>query len=237
MLMEIVSLKDDVFVVDNLITDQECKAIIAYLDKIVEAGYLDWNQISFYGSFAMGYWPYDDNLLLFGLPRDYFSQLKEKIKKAGEECFQRELSEVSYHAQKWVEGAFAGFHSDNTHEDGSPSAFYKSKYAGFLYLNDNFNGGFLNFKHHDITIQAKPGRLAFFKGGHGNEHEVTTVKDGERYTVGSFWDNADAVYTQEQMDEWEKELKQTRAEQEETYKEWEENTKKGLIPQYKGKYE
>jgi len=235
--MEIVSLKDDVFVVDNLITDQECKAIIAYLDKIVEAGYLDWNQISFYRSFAMGYWPYDDNLLLFGLPRDYFSQLKEKIKKAGEECFGRELSEVSYHAQKWVEGAFAGFHSDNTHEDGSPSAFYKSKYAGFLYLNDNFDGGFLNFKHHEITIKAKPGRLAFFKGGHGNEHEVTTVKNGERYTVGSFWDNADAVYTPEQIAEWEAELKQTRAEQEETYKEWEENTKKGLIPQYKGKYE
>jgi Rps23 Pro-64 3,4-dihydroxylase Tpa1-like proline 4-hydroxylase len=235
--MEIVSLKDDVFVVDNLITEQECKSIIGYLDGIVAAGYLDWNQISFYGSFAMGYWPHDDNLLLFGLPRDYFSQLKEKIKKAGEECFGRELSEVSYHAQKWVIGAFAGFHSDNTHEDGRPSAFYKSKYAGFLYLNDDFEGGALNFKHHDITIKPKPGRLAFFKGGYGNEHEVTTVQKAERYTVGSFWDNADAVYTPEQVAEWEEELKETRAAQEETYKEWEESTKKGMIPQYKGKYD
>jgi Rps23 Pro-64 3,4-dihydroxylase Tpa1-like proline 4-hydroxylase len=235
--MEIVQLKDDVFVIDNVIPKEECDAIIRYLDAISSAGHLDWNQISFYGSFAMGYWPWDDNLLVFGLPRDYFSQLKEKIKKVGEECFGRELSEVSYHAQKWVVGAFASFHSDNTHEDGTPSAFYKSKYAGFMYLNDNFDGGHLNFKHHDIVIRPKPGRLAFFKGGFGNEHEVTTVKEAERYTVGSFWDNADAVYTPEQVAEWERELKQTRAEQEETYKEWAAAREQGMEPTYKGKYD
>jgi hypothetical protein len=210
--MEIVSLKDDVFVVDNLITEEECQKIIAYFDAITDAGHLKWNQISFYGSLAMGYWPWDDNLLVFGLPKDYFSILKEKVKKAGEICFNRELSEVSYHAQKWVIGAFAGFHSDNTHEDGTPSAFYKSKYAGFLYLNDNFDGGVLNFKHHDIAIKPKPGRL-------------------------SFWDNADAVYTPEQIAEWEQELKETRAEQEKTYEEWNELKKKGTPPTHKGKYD
>ena len=45
------------------------------------------------------------------------------------------------------------------------------------------------------------------------------------------------VYTPEQIAEWEKELQQTRAEQEETYKEWEESSKAGAIPQYKGKYD
>jgi len=235
--MDIVKLREDVFVVDNLIPASECRAIINYLDGINEAGLLDWNQISFFGSFAMGYWPHDDNLLMFGLPRDYFAQLKEKIKIAGEKCFERDLSEVSYHAQKWIIGAFASFHSDNTHEDGSPSAFYKSKYAGFLYLNEDFEGGDLNFKHHDITIKPKIGRLAFFKGGHGNEHEVTTVRKAQRYTVGSFWDNADSVYTPEQMAEWDKELKQTRAEQDETYKEWDKAIAEGNIPSYKGKYD
>jgi Rps23 Pro-64 3,4-dihydroxylase Tpa1-like proline 4-hydroxylase len=232
MLVETIKLRDDVFLVKNLMSDQECKAVIGYLDGIVNAGLLEWNQISFYGSFAMGYWPHDDNLLLFGLPRDYFSQLKERMKKAGEECFGKELSEVSFHAQKWVEGAFASFHSDNTHEDGRPSAFYKSKYAGFIYLNDNFDGGLLNFKHFDVSIKPEPGMMAFFKGGHGNEHEVTTVKNGERYTVGSFWDNADAVYTPEQIAEWEAELKETRADQEKVYKEWEDAKKSGNAPSY-----
>jgi hypothetical protein len=99
--MEIVSLKDDVFVVDGLITEEECQKIIAYFDAITDAGHLKWNQISFYGSLAMGYWPWDDNLLLFGLPKDYFSILKEKVKLAGETCFNKELSEVSYHAQRF----------------------------------------------------------------------------------------------------------------------------------------
>lgn len=235
--MNITKVKDDVFIVDDLITKDECDKIILYLEGIVKAGFLEWNQISFFGSFAMGYWPSDPNLLLIGLPEDYFAQLKEKIKSAGESCFNRELSEVSYHAQKWVEGAFAGFHSDNTDEHGNMTAFYKSKYAGFLYLNDNFEGGKLNFENFDITVDPKPGRLAFFAGGFGNEHEVTTVKSGERYTVGSFWDNADAVYTPEQVAKWEEELKQTRAEQAEVYKEWDKARESGNIPQYKGKYD
>lgn len=235
--MDIVQLREDIWVVDNLITESECQSIINYLDGIVNANLLEWNQISFYGSFAMGYWPRDPNLLMFGLPEDYFAQLKEKIKKASEECLGRELSEVSYHAQKWVEGAFASFHSDNTHEDGSPSAFYRSKYAGFLYLNDNFDGGMLNFKNFDVTVKAKPGRYAFFRGGHGNEHEVTTVRNGERYTVGSFWDNADEKYNEELLALWEKELKQTREDQERTYAQWAEDKKKGIEPQHKGKYD
>ena len=37
--------------------------------------------------------------------------------------------------------------------------------------------------------------------------------------------------------DWEDELKQTRALQEDQYKEWDENVKRGQIPQYKGKYD
>jgi hypothetical protein len=234
--MDIIQFKDDVFTIENFLSEKECTAIIAYLDAITNAGILDWNQIAFFGSFAMGYWPSDPNLQYFGLPEDYFNQLKNKIQNAGETVFERPLKEVSYHAQKWVEGAFAAFHSDNSDEYGNPTAFERSKYAGFLYLNDNFDGGSLNFQHDDITIKPKVGMLAFFKGGHRNEHEVTTVKNGERYTVGSFWDDADSEYDEATMQRWEDELKETRAMQEEQYKEWDENTKKGQAPQYKGKY-
>jgi hypothetical protein len=79
--------------------------------------------------------------------------------------------------------------------------------------------------------------LAFFKGGYMNEHEVTTVKGGERYTIGSFWDNADEVYDEDTIKKWEEELKETRALQEEQFKEWDENVKQGQIPQYRGKYD
>jgi heme-degrading monooxygenase HmoA len=64
--------------------------------------------------------------------------------------------------------------------------------------------------------------LAFFAGGHTNEHEVTKVHDGTRYTVGSFWDNADSVYRRTNFRK-RKKLKKTRAEQKITYIEWENN--------------
>jgi hypothetical protein len=49
---------------------------------------------------------------------------------------------------------------------------------------------------------------------------VTTVENGKRYTVGSFWDDARCVYTDEQKKAWEDELKEVRAEQEVLYKVW-----------------
>ena len=79
--------------------------------------------------------------------------------------------------------------------------------------------------------------IAIFDGGFGNEHEVTTVKSGTRYTIGSFWDNADSVYTPEQEQSWADELKIVRADQEEMYKEWKSDKEKGIIPIYKGKGE
>lgn len=218
--MNIKKLKEDFFVVENFLDEKTCAAIISYLDFLVEHNILKWNEISFYGSQAMGYWPADDNLKLFGLDADFFSQLKEKIKNVTEDCLGFEVNEVSYHAQRWIEGAFADYHSDNSDEDGNPTAFERSKYAAFLYLNDNFDGGHLKMKNYPIDIKPEIGLLAIFAGGHTNEHRVTTVENGKRYTVGSFWDDARSVYTDEQRKAWEEELKQVRAQQEVLYKIW-----------------
>lgn len=227
--------KEDAFTLENFISSEEAKKVISYLEFLVNNNILQWNQISFYESYAMGFWKEDPNLLLFGLEADYFEKLKIKIKKTAEEVLGIELSEVSYHAQKWTEGAFASFHSDNTDENGNPTAFERSKYAVFLYLNDNFSGGFLNFKNYDIHIKPKTGLLAMFSGTFGNEHEVTMVKSGVRYTIGSFWDKADSVYTQEQRDAWDLELKTVRAEQEILYKQWAKDRELGKFPEYRGK--
>ena len=218
--MKIIKHKEDFFTVENFLDEKTCNGIINYLDFLVENNILKWNEISFYGSQAMGYWPSDDNLKLFGLEPNFFAQLKEKIKNMVEESLGFEVNEVSYHAQRWIEGAFADYHSDNSDDEGNPTAFERSKYAAFLYLNENFDGGNLKMKNYPITIKPKTGLLAIFAGGHMNEHSVTTVENGIRYTVGSFWDDARCVYTDEQRKAWEDELKQVRKEQEELYKIW-----------------
>ena len=196
--MKINQYKDQCFTVENFLTESECESIINYVEWLYSNNILEWNQISFYDSYAMGFWEEDPTggCEMFGLPKNYFhSILKKKIKETSEMLLGRDLEEVSYHAQKWLPGAFASFHSDNSNEDGSPSEFERSKYAAFIYLNEDFSGGYLNFKNYDIKIYPKKGMLALFAGGHTNEHEVTKVHDGTRYTVGSFWDNSDSFST------------------------------------------
>ena len=52
-----------------------------------------------------------------------------------------------------------------------------------------------------------------FPGGHENIHGVTHITEGTRYTMVSFWDYADAEYSEERKAEWEEEIKQVRQEQ------------------------
>lgn len=228
--MKIVKHKEDTYTIEDFMTKEECKAVIDYLEWQVKSGYIQWNQISFYGSLAMGYWPYDNNLLAFKLDPYFFTHLKERMKKASEEALGIELSEISFHAQKWIEGAFADYHSDNSDEEGNPTAFERSKYAAFAYLNEDFDGGLLKFKDSNLVLKPKIGMLAVFAGGHENMHKVTTIEKGERYTVGSFWDNAANEYTDEQRARWEKELAEIRAEQSELYIKWDEDAKNGNPP-------
>jgi hypothetical protein len=238
--------KEDCFTLENFLTEKECEKIISYLEYHVKTGKDKWNQISFYDSYAVGFWGSqfeeghpeywkDKNLKLFGLEEDYFLKLKQKIKNISEEALGIELKEVSYHAQKWLEGAFASFHSDNSDEYGNYTAFERSKYAVFIYLNDNFEGGYLNFEKYDIQIKPKTGLIAIFAGGHNNEHEVTKVIGNTRYTIGSFWDDASCEYTEERKKQWEQELSAVRAGQEVTYKKWAEDKERGIIPGYRGK--
>lgn len=229
---------DQCFSVEGFLSEKECESIISYLDWVSSNNILEWNQISFYGSLAMGFWEEDPTggCEMFGLPKNYFHGIvKPKIKDMGETLLQKKLDEVSYHAQKWVPGAFAAFHSDNSNEDGTPSEFERSKYAAFIYLNDNFSGGYLNFKNHDIQIHPKQGLFVFFAGGHNDEHEVTKVHGGTRYTVGSFWDLDGLSYTEDQIREREKKLAKTRSEQEITYQNWKAMQEIGIEPGYIGK--
>ncbi len=86
----------------------------------------------------------------------------------------------------------------------------------------------LQFPSQDISIQPKVGMLAAFDGGFNNMHEVTLLKSGVRYTIGSFWDDREEdAYPQELRDAWAEEMKETRAKQEIERAEWQELLKQG----------
>jgi hypothetical protein len=222
----------DIVVYENFLSPEVSAKLINVLDKHVEVGTITWMPISFYESYS-SVLPQDEDehVIAEGLSPNIFSEIKEGIVKAVASVHDIDpkiVSQIGYHTQKWEPGAYARMHSDNTDEQGNSGAFTRSRYASFLYLNDDFDGGLLQFPGQDISLKPKVGMLAAFDGGFNNMHEVTLINSGTRYTIGSFWDDREEdAYPQELRDAWAAEMKETRAKQEIERAEWQELLKQG----------
>ena len=224
--------KPDIVQYDNFLTPDECKAIIDVLAIKMQKDQLRWMPISFYESYSSGTPELNDpDTIACGLPGDFFQDLRQRVINATADMSGKspeQMSQISWHSQRWAPGAFANMHSDNTSNDGVSGAFTRSRYATFLYLNDDFEDGVLNFKH-GLTIVPKTGTLVTFAGGFDNMHEVTTVKKSIRYTLGSFWDDREeSDYPQEVRDAWAEELAKVRAIQKDEAAEWEDYRNRGV---------
>lgn len=207
--------KDDIVYFENFLSSEECKKVVDYL-KIKE----DWTPVAFYESYGMNMIEDDQDLEKFDLPRNFLATVAERMKEAVEDAHNRPIKRVSTHAQKWETGSFASYHSDNSDMDGNPSAWEPSKLVCLLYLNDDYEGGQLDFRDHDIVISPPEGVLITFPGGIENVHAVKEVLSGTRYTLGAFWDYAESEYTDERREEWKEEIKLVREQQEKMYAEW-----------------
>jgi len=211
--------------IENFISAEEAKKTIMLLNKLNEVRPDFWKPISFYESYSSGY-PEDNDPILqeFDLPNNWFSNLYQRFRDVVAEIAnvpESKLSKISFHSQKWEPGAFAPLHSDNSSNEGIMGAFTRSRYAAFLYLNDDFEGGELSFPEHNLEFIPKTGMLAAFHGGHENMHEVKVVKKSNRYTIGSFFDDREeSDYDQETRDAWAKELAEVRAMQADQAVEW-----------------
>jgi hypothetical protein len=158
--------------------------------------------------------------LNFDLPEDYFMKLRDRFKDAVSSAFNREVRANTSHAQKWEIGGFAHPHSDNSDMEGNSNAFEINKYVGILYLNDNYGDGELYFPEHDIDIKAESKEFVIFPGGIKNIHGVKPISSGTRYTMVSFWDYAEAEYSEETKEKWESEIKEVRKFQEKQREDW-----------------
>lgn len=235
-------LTKDIVLYDNFLTPEESAKIIKLLDKVADSGKITWMPISFYESYS-SVLPQDGDQEIIdeGLPSDIFSNIKKSIIEAVASVHDLDpetIVQIGYHTQKWEPGAYARIHSDNTDEHGNSGPFTRSRYAAFLYLNDDFEGGLLKFPAQDIQIKPKVGMLAAFDGGFNNMHEVTLIESGVRYTIGSFWDDREEdAYPQEVRDAWAEEMKQIRDKQEIERQEWQDLLKEGYkIDMHGNKY-
>lgn len=213
--------KHDIARIDNFVTSEEAKAMIKYFESQAQI----WGDIAFYNSLGMGLAPHDQRLIELGLDPKHFDNLRDKFKQACEMFFEKKLRANTSHAQKWKVGGFAAPHSDNSDHEGNPNAFHINKYVGILYLNDDYEGGELYFPEHGLEFKPPINSFIMFPGGHENIHGVKEITKGTRYTMVSFWDYADAVYDQETLDKWEKEIEKVREEQAIQKQEWDKGNK------------
>ena len=222
----------DIVVYENFLDAETSGKIVKVLDKHAENGSISWMPISFYESYS-SVLPLDNDeeVISLGLMPTIFSDIEKAMPEAIASVHDLDpkiICKIGYHTQKWEPGAYARIHSDNTDAEGNSGAFTRSRYAGFLYLNDDFKGGLLRFPDQNIEIKPQVGMLAVFDGGFNNMHEVSLIEGGVRYTIGSFWDDREeSDYPQELRNDWAEEMKETRAKQEIERLEWQELLKQG----------
>jgi hypothetical protein len=219
-------IKEDVVIYNNFLTADECKRLCEFMEDEDQP----WSMSAFFESYGMSIMPEDPILEKYGFEKDYFAKLADRLQKTVEDAHERPVKSVSSHAQKWQIGAFAPFHSDNTDMEGNWSAWEKSKLVCLLYLNEDYEGGELDFRDHDICIKPVAGQLVTFPGGYNNIHQVLPVKGSTRHTIGAFWDYAESEYSPERMQEWEDEIEKVREQQKEMQAEWKEQLDAGTHP-------
>ncbi len=77
--------------------------------------------------------------------------------------------------KKWQVGSNMGPHADGY--DGNTNLAFSL----VAYINDDYEGGEINFPDHNITIKPKKGSLIIFPSQVPFVHEVKTVISGDRY--------------------------------------------------------
>lgn len=63
----------------------------------------------------------------------------------------------------------------------------KFEFSALVYLNDDFEGGYLNFSKEEFKVKTNPGTLVFFNGKEDLPHEVTEILEGNRKNIASFY--------------------------------------------------
>lgn len=80
---------------------------------------------------------------------------------------------------KYFEGKMMGPHVDAHDNDPTKTI------SCVLYLNDNYEGGELNFPNHNIMIKPEAGSLIIFPSKY--LHESKVIKSGVKYMAPGFW--------------------------------------------------
>jgi Rps23 Pro-64 3,4-dihydroxylase Tpa1-like proline 4-hydroxylase len=90
---------------------------------------------------------------------------------------------VNFNIQKYKTGTMMGPHHDT--QDGDSTL----KYSLVTYLNDDYEGGELEFPNHGIKIKPEAGSIIIFPSSQPYLHVSHNIKSGWKYMSPTFWLN------------------------------------------------
>jgi Rps23 Pro-64 3,4-dihydroxylase Tpa1-like proline 4-hydroxylase len=64
-----------------------------------------------------------------------------------------------------------------------------------LYLNDDYEGGEITFRHSGLTFKPEPGSVLFFPSNFLYVHEVAPITKGPRYALPNWYHNVTEKYS------------------------------------------
>lgn len=115
------------------------------------------------------------------------------------EVFQTELKGIENpQFLKYSEGGKYDVHNDcEDWVDGKIKRIADRDITVLFYLNDNFEGGELEFTHLGLTLKPSTGMMVAFPSYFEYSHRVYPVKSGIRYTIASWIATKDTIYMRE----------------------------------------
>jgi hypothetical protein len=208
--------RQDIVEYKNFISKDACNKLIKYFNTDESL----WQDTCFYRSSVMNLLDPLDKYSGSMINEEYFRNMRQELWALAEDACGVRLKNLTFSAARWVEGAYANAHSDNSELDGTPNAWQDNKFVTIIYLNDEYEGGELVFDDHGLEISPEIGSVAAFDPGIKNIHSVNKINDGVRYTMLASWDYADVQYTEDQLHSMRLEKELMKPKQEEQRMSW-----------------
>jgi hypothetical protein len=190
--------EENILEIKNFLEPDYCQDLIEYLDKNNEESGDNWKPVCFPGVLGgnVGEPQPTDKISV-----EDMGKIRDKMHASLEEFLGKKVKNVTMSAHKFPEGSYALPHSDSADIDGSYGAWQMNKYACILYLNSGYEGGQVYFPQHDIEVAPEAGSALLFEGSPQYLHGVKEITSGERFTILTFWDDFDAVYEKDFLDQ------------------------------------
>lgn len=191
--------KEDIVVVYDFITEEECQTLLEYEKYLTENDL--WDDAGSNGD-PQRHWAKRflgvQNLVLkdkgYGKKEDIDimnlcisirKRIREKISSTWN--LTEPIYADSLNLIRWPLSEEQPPHADYENFGLEPHVYNWRDIGVVLYLNDDFKGGQIYFPQHNHYIDIKRKMLAFFPGDQQHAHGVKKIEEGCRYTVNMFY--------------------------------------------------